>query len=809
MLSRFIAPLTACALVLLAGCATSPEKKPTDDANSDILTPDTILKPAAPIEPTGPTTGISISAQALSDQEPPKPEIQVGTGKFFTKQPNAKEGASGEADVVFNFENQPIQAVIKAILGDLLQENYTIAPNVGGTVTFSTSKPIRRSEALPVLEMLLSANGVSLVRQNDRYTVMATKDAILGRLTPSTASVNSAKGYELRIFPLQYVSPSEMAKLLKPYAKPEAFINIDPNRSLLVMAGTATELQNYQQTIETFDVDWLKGMSVGVFTLQHVEVAKLLPDLLKIFGTEGESPLAGMFRFMPIEQTNSLVVITPQPTYLKSAEEWLYRLDRGGAENAVQLYVYNVKNLKAPDLADYLSQIFLGTSTGSSHRSTTGSVAPGLRPTTLGGRGGSGSSLGSNSNSNSTMSYSNSLRPQSDREKNAPAGGAGTTPGAPGQGNKESDIRISAIEENNQLMVQATPMEWSRIEAALKKLDIMPLQVQIEARILEVSLNGDLNFGVQWYLTGLIGTPQGSAQANGNYPYVYPPGSGGQSFTGNSHDRHRASLGATGNVSPTTSGGFFYSFINRNFEVAINALETSGQAKSLAAPSLLVANNQEAQINVGQQIPITQTFYNGLGTVGTTTTNGSTTNSLATTGSVQYINTGVTLDVKPRVNPGGLVYLDIQQEVSNPGPIPPNGSGNPPINQRLIQTQVAVQSGETLLLGGLIQDNQTTSENGLPLISKIPFLKNLFGNTTNHKDRTELIVLITPRVISNADEGRQVTEEYTRQFQSLAPLRPDPAALHPIAQPPPPPPEPPPAATTQPIQPQEDTSHDH
>jgi len=796
VLSRFIAPLTACALVLLAGCATSPEKKPTD-TNSDILTPDTILKPAAPIEPTGPTTGISISAQALSDQEPPKPELQVGTGKFFIKQPGGKETASGEADVVFNFENQPIQAVIKAILGDLLQVNYTIAPNVGGTVTFSTSKPIRRSEALPVLEMLLSANGVSLVRQNDRYTVMATKDAILGRLTPSTAPVNSAKGYELRIFPLQYVSPSEMAKLLKPYAKPEAFINIDPNRSLLVMAGTATELQNYQQTIETFDVDWLKGMSVGVFTLQHVEVGKLLPDLLKIFGTEGESPLAGMFRFMPIEQTNSLVVITPQQEYLKSAEEWLYRLDRGGAENAVQLYVYNVKNLKAPDLADYLSQIFLGTSTGSSHRSTTGSVAPGLRPTTLGGRGGTGgSSLGSNSNS--TMSYSNSLRPQSDREKNAPAGGPGTTPTAPGQGNKESDIRISAIEENNQLMVQATPMEWSRIEAALKKLDIMPLQVQIEARILEVSLTGDLNFGVQWYLTGLIGTAAGSAEANGQY---------GPQYTGNSHDRHRSSLGAINNVTPTGSGGFFYSFLNKNFEVAINALEMSSRAKSLAAPSLLVANNQEAQINVGQQIPIVQTFYNGLGTVGTST-NGTTTNSLATTGSVQYINTGVTLDVKPRVNPGGLVYLDIQQEVSNPGPTPPGG-GNPAINQRLIQTQVAVQSGETLLLGGLIQDNQTTAENGLPLISKIPFLRNLFGNTTNHKDRTELIVLITPRVISNADEGRQVTEEYTRQFQSLAPLRPDPAAVHPIAQPPSPPPEPPPAATTEPVKPQEDTSHDH
>lgn len=794
MPSRLIAPLTACALVLLAGCATSPEKQPDKGAKTDILTPDTILKPAAPIESTGPETGISISAQALSDQEPPKPELQVGTGKFFTKQPSVRTTGSGEADVVFNFENQPIQAVIKAILGDLLQENYTIAPNVGGNVTFSTSKPIRRSEALPVLQTLLSANGVSLVQQNGRYTVLATKDAIAGRLAPSTASVASAKGYELRIFPLQYVSPSEMAKLMKPYARPEAFINIDPNRSLLVMAGTAEELQNYQQTIETFDVDWLKGMSVGVYTLQHVDVTKLLPDLLKIFGTDGESPLAGMFRFMPIEQTNALVVITPQPEYLKSAEEWLYRLDRGGAENATQLYVYNVKNLKAPDLADYLSQIFLGTSTGSTHRSTTGSVAPGLRPTTLGGRG--GSSVGGTSGG--AMSYQNSLRPQSDREKNAPATGANTpaAAAAAGAGKTETDIRISAIEENNQLMIQATPTEWSRIEAAIKKLDVVPLQVQIEARILEVSLTGDLNYGVQWYLTGLIGTATGSAQANGRY---VPP------FTGNSHDRHRLELGATGNVTPTNSQGFFYSFLNKNFEVAIDALEQNGQAKSLAAPSLLVANNQEAQINVGQQIPVVQTYYNGLGTV--SNTNGTT--SLAQTGSVQYLNTGVTLDVKPRVNPGGLVYLDIQQEVSNPG-APAVTGGNPPINQRLIQTQVAVQSGETLLLGGLIQDNQTQSQVGLPLISKVPFLKNLFGSTKNHNDRTELIVLITPRVIKNSDEGRQVTEEYTRQFQSLAPMRKEMTQPQQPSPPPPPsPPQQPTPAVTEPLKQQEDTPHDH
>lgn len=746
MRSRLTTLLLSLGLALLAGCATPGPKTPKR-GDGDVLTADTILKPASPLPSDEGVSGIAISPKASAGREPPKPEIEVGTAQFFKPQAAPSRGAGGEGQVTFNFENQPIQAVVKAILGDMLQENYTIAPNVGGNVTYSTSKPIRREDAMAVLEMLLSWTGNAMVREGGRYTVLQAKDAIAGKLTPRVGATQQP-GYALRIFPLKYVSPSEMAKLLKPYAKPDAFVSVDPNRSLLVLAGNPAELDNYQRTIDTFDIDWMKGMSIGVFAMQHVEVAKLMPDLDALFGAKGESPLAGMFRFMPIEQTNSMIVITPQPEYLKQAEEWLYRLDRGGAENSVQLYVYNVKNLKAPDLADYLSEIFLGTSGG--HRSSTsGNVGQGLRPVTIGGIGGRGGS---------SMSYQNSLRPQSKDEKAAPASTPSSSTPSASSGNKDSDIRISAIEENNQLMIQATPNEWSQIEAAIKKLDVIPLQVQIEARILEVSLTGALQYGVQWWLGSL-------QSANGVYdnprgPYQYP----------NDHNRHGSTIGAVGppsscsgsSCSPAT---VFWSYINSKFQVQLSALETSGQAKSLSAPSLVVSNNQEAQLSVGQQIPVQQISYTGLGNVNT---NGTTTASGLS--SVQYLNTGVTLDVKPRVNPGGLVYLEISQEVSNPGPVAA-GATNPPINQRQIQTQVAVQSGQTILLGGLIRDDQTDGKSGVPLLSKVPVLRDLFGSTNRSKNRTELIVLITPRVISSVDEARQMTEDYSRQFESLAPLR--------------------------------------
>jgi general secretion pathway protein D len=750
---RLTTLLIVLGIALLAGCATpAPKEKPAQ--NADILTSDNILKPAPKSVPIETETGISLSPKT-NNRPPPKPEIEVGTGKFFNVQPAAKN-TSGEGQVTFNFENQPVQAVVKAILGDMLQENYTIAPNVGGNVTYSTARPIRREDAMPVLEMLLSWTGNALVREGGRYTVLQAKDAIAGKLTPRIGA-SQQPGYGLRIYPLKYVSASQMATLLKPYAKPDAFVSADPNRSLLVLAGNPSELDNYQRTIDTFDVDWLKGMSVGVYTLQHVEVTKLMPDLENIFGTKGESPLAGMFRFMPIEQTNSIIVITPQPAYLKQAEEWLYRLDRGGAENAAQLYVYEVQNIKAADLADYLSQVFLGTS-GTSHRSSTsGSVAPGLRSMTLGGGSGGIGGIGGSSGMGGSggMGYQNSLRPQSTQERNAPVAAAGS--GASGTGKKESDIRISAIEENNQLLIMAQPFEWDQIQTVIHKLDKTPLQVQIEARILEVSLTGALQYGVQWWL-GNLQTAAGKYN-NPNSPYQYP----------NPYHRTGSTVGAAGPLATGSNAATaFYSFINSRFQVQISALESSGVAKTLSSPSLVVNNNQEAMINVGQQIPVTQVSYTGI-------TGVSGTGSVAPAGlsSVTYLNTGVTLDIKPRVNPGGLVYMDISQEVSNPGPLP-NGSAagsNPPINQRQLQTQVAVQDGQTILLGGMIQDTELSSKSSVPLISKIPILSNLFGNTNKSKNRTELIVLITPRVIDNSDDARQMTLDYSRQFESLAPLR--------------------------------------
>jgi len=742
----------------LAGCATlGADQQFNREMASPAAAPAQL--PASKVDDEKP---INIDTEDKSHQKA-EAHIEPGTGQFIdeaaARAPVDARGAA-EGQITFNFENQPIQAVVQAILGSLLHENYTIAPNVTGNVTFSTARPITPEQAMPILQMLLGWTNNALVFKEGRYAVVPVKDAIPGNLTPRIAPPNIAKGYEVRAFPLRYIAATQMQKLLKPYAKTDAVVTADDARNLLVMAGTASELANYQRTIQIFDVDWLKGMSVGVYGLRNMDVAKIMPELDKIFGASGESPLAGMFRFIPMETTNSVIVITPQKEYLEKAESWLYKLDQGVGENGTQLYVYDVKNVKAVDLSDHLNAIFTGQV--SQRSSNSGNVAPGLKPVSIGqfnNRGGVG---GAGSTYNNTAMNQSNQRGRNTAPSNLTTTGTGAaTPTA--TSGKQTDIRITPIEENNQLLVMAAPGEWDSIRAAIHRLDIAPLQVQIEAKILEVTLKGDLKYGVQWWLAGLINNPTGLAGAS-TAVNAYGP-----AFRGNPFDRHEVSLGGGGTAAPT-SGGIFYSFLNKNFQVALNALESSGNSKILSTPSLVVMNNQQAQLTVGTQVSVISASLVGLGGYGGTTTG----TGISTTGIGQanYISTGVTLSITPRVNPGGLVYMEVSQEDTSPdySTVTANNP-NPAINQRNLDTQVAVQSGQTVLLGGMIQDQDGDSRSGVPLLGSIPILGNLFNSTSKHRLRTELIVLITPHVITSSDEAQQMTQEYEQKFESLAPLR--------------------------------------
>ncbi len=755
---RIIAPkFIVLALIAVSGCAGTGDRResPVDESASDELPmgsfesersvsspePPAVSTPqeSAPVDSASPTDALvvapAVAAEATTDADgnpaSARAKVDVGTGKFLNEEASQRrpDSSTTAGEVVFNFEAESLQAVVKAILGDLLQENYVIAPGLAGQVTFATAKPISSDQAMGILEMLLAWNNAAMVYRDGRYTVLPIAQAVPGNLVPRTGPLTDAKGYEVRAVPLRYISATAMQELLTPYARQGAILKADNTRSMIVLAGTRSDLENYLQTIETFDVDWLSGMSVGVYPLERVEAATVVPELEKVFGEGGPTPLAGLFRFMPIERINAVLVITPQSEYLARAEEWLRRLDRGGSESGAQLYVYYVKNVKAVDLGTSLTEVFGGGGSSSVPKpSGIGGVAPGQEAVEL-------------------KSTNTGMR---ERPQAAPKVALQPTSSEGISVVGSEDIRITSIEESNALMIRATPGEYESILSAIKRLDIVPLQVHIEAKILRVDLTGDLTLGVKWFFENSTGLPAVGAQ-NPNF---------NNAQTRPNRDVWRSHAGTIG-----ANGGLAWTFLNREAEAFVDLLQTKGNAQVLSAPSLVVLNNKTANINSGKSIPVSSVSLNSGGIVDPG--NGGVSNTFT---QVQYRDTGITLDVTPRVNPGGLVYMEIKQEKSEPGAASAGVNGNPPVDKSTIQTEIAVQSGETVVLAGLIEEGETISKGGVPGLMNIPVLGRLFGTTTKTKRRQEILVLIKPTVIDSADSARAVTEDYKTQFRGLKPL---------------------------------------
>ncbi|VVP93551.1 Type II secretion system protein D [Pseudomonas fluorescens] len=730
-------------LTLLAGCAQ--QKVPDTDPE---LVHEALRGTGADRRPMASVPMPSTAPQPVPSTTAAGRQVIRGNARFIrdvAPATGARAAEPGSGGVMLNFTSQPIVAIINTIMGDLLQENYSIAQGVTGEVSFSTSRPIPKDQAMGVLESLLGWTNNAMIRQGDRYVILPASQAVAGQLIPSIGMGAPPRGMSVRLYPLQFISATEMQKLLKPFARENAFLLVDPARNVIGMAGTPEELANYQGTIQTFDVDWLRGMSVGVFGLQRANVGELMPELQKVFGSESGTPLAGMLRFLPIERTNSIVVISSQPQYLQEVGQWIRTIDEGGG-NEPQLYVYDVRNMKAADLARYLRQIY---GSGAIQEQAPAQVAPGLSTTILSSPVGSGSGPGRGSvnslgggtaggygsmSGDPSQGATRTFGPTGEEQEgdgNAEGDGLGTAESGGDKGLDDS-TRITAQKSSNQLLVRTRPSHWAEIESAIRRLDNAPMQVQIETRILEVTLSDELNLGVQWYLGNLAGnsTTEGIADA---------PGSQG-------------ALGF-GGVGLGPADALFYSFVGGDLQVAIRALEATGKTQVLSAPSLVVMNNQQAQIQVGDNIPISQTTVNTI-------------NTDTTLSSVEYIQTGVILDVVPRINPGGLVYLDIHQQVSDAGATTSDDI-NPRISTRSIATQVAVQSGETVLLGGLIRQDDVNTRSQVPYLGRIPWLGWLFGASTRSKGRTELIVLITPRVVTSSSEARSVTDEYRDKMRLL------------------------------------------
>ena len=643
------------------------------------------------------------------EKEVPLREIYRGSGSLVNINKARQSTMSEEGDVTLNFQDTPIAEVVKTILSDILGENYAIGEGVSGVVSMRTTRSIPKDSLISVLDNLLRMNGAAILKNENYYEVMSIADAGLAGLSP-VLKLSADRGYQVQIVPLRYIGAKAMAKMLEPVKSGKATVMVDEFRNILTIAGSQSELFSLRDTIAIFDINQLQGMSVGLFRIQHVEAATILTELEAIFGDSAEGPLAGLVRFSVIERLNALMVITPQEDYLSDAETWIRRLDQSENPHGTNMYVYYVQNGQAEHLADLLTQLFEGK-----RRSDMASEQR-----------------------KATIAQTSTARSELDNK--AGKGGRG--------GDRVSSTEIGNISiipdlENNALVILATATDYAQVEKAIKKLDVPPMQVLIEASIVEVTLSDELEYGLQWFFK----------DGHGKFS-----GRGGLNIPSNGNV---SSLGAV-LADPVN-------FTYRVFDAAgtravLNAIAGDSRIDVLSSPSLMVLDNNTATIRVGDQVPIrTEESTNTSST--TIDDDGNFGNTV--TSRIQYRDTGVTLEVTPRVNAGGMVVMEVTLRVDDVDETTTSGIDSPTILQREITTAVAVQSGETIVLGGLIREDKEVADSGVPFLKDIPVLGVLFRSERTAKTKTELVVMITPSAIANPAEARRVTEEYKSKLGGI------------------------------------------
>ena len=708
----------------LAGCSASPP--PPEPPRPAVA----VSAAAAPVVTGAPIPLLSAPAyQGGGTQFYYGNGATLGAAQSEAASPNGAYPDQSGAGMTLNFSNADVRDVAKAVLGDLLKLNYEIDPSVQGTITLTTASPVSRDAVLPIFEQSLLLAGLALVQQNELYRIVPAADAPRQAGAPMIASPGAAvsPGFGLEIVPLRYVAASQMQNLLQPLVPSGSIISVDASRNILMIAGTTDQRAAILQDVALFDVDQLAGKSFALFHPHAVDAEDLVRGLNAIMGGPNGENLAGVVQLIALDRLNAVLAIASQPRYLPELQQWVLRLDQPSESNQQQLYVYRVQNGKAADLAAVLSSAFAPNAAAAAPNAPA-AAAPNAN-------GASDASLNPllGSLSQPTPSTPQGL-PQAQPDAQQPADDNGGTQDQTDAGGDAgevtgfgADIKITADNVNNALLIRCLPSEYAEIQQALAQLDVQPLQVMIEASVAEVTLTNQLQYGIQYYFK-------------------------------NSHVQVVQSNTASSAISAALPGFAAILQEGDSIPLVLSALQALTTVTVLSAPEVLVLNNQTASLQVGDEVPIE------------TEQSQSTITSTATIiNSIQYANTGVILKVTPRVNAGGLVTMDISQEVSEVATTTSSTLNTPTISERQIGTSVAIHDGQTVALGGLISDNRNHGKSGVPFLQNIPYLGDLFSTTNDSVDRTELLVLLTPHVIGDADQAQAVTDELRAKLDETLP----------------------------------------
>ena len=633
-----------------------------------------------------------------------EPQVFSGTGQFVAAPlPRPPITLDGEA-VMVNFEQAPLAEVVHSILGETLGLDYVIEHPINGEITLRTRSPIPQDQLLPILESLLMNNGVVMIRgPEDRFYVSGSDTA--RKTVPRFDSAPTA-GFSNVIVRLQHISATEMASILEPVTNPDAFVRIDNRRNLLILAGTQIQLEGWLDIVSTFDIDQLAGVSVGVFPVVSAGVEEIFADLEQVLGSaSADDPEGGIAAMVRVVPVERLSsILVISPRKHYIKKVGNWIASLDNIERQGSEPQINVYKVRNGNAAQ-LAGLLSTIYGGLGGKSGGGAQRQGVAPGMKQGRAGATGSLEAGMINGA-------------ESRGGPGSGGG-------QFELEDGVRVVADEYNNSLLVMATPYEYERIEKSLIKLDVVATQVLIEASIIEVTLTDGLEYGLEWAFNDNLG--------------------GG--------DTGRGLLDLGGGLGPQVPG-FSYTVSDSADAVkaVVNALAEKSLINVISTPSVMVLDNHTASIHVGDQQPIRSA---------STVTNGGNVQQ-----SIQYKDTGVKLRVTPSVNDGRLVTLQIEQSITDVGSVDA-ATGQRTFLERNVSSTVAIRSGESVVLGGLIRDNESQGRSGVPLLMDIPVLGSLFSTTTQDTSRTELLIFISPRVVEGEDELRDLNLEMRRRMKGL------------------------------------------
>lgn len=687
-----------------------------------------------------------------------------------------------------NLTGASLTEVIDILARDL-HINYILDPSVTGKVTINTYGEMKAVDVRNLLETILRMNGYTMVQVGNIYRIIKSADASHLPVSPTSDAANIPDNEQpvLSLVFLKYVTAAEMAKLLESFTGEGSKMVAYEPANLLILMDNARNMHRTLELIGTFDAETMANQRVQTFTLTNGRASDLAKELETIFKGYAISDKASAVRFIPIDRISTIIAIANNPTAFHDVKSWVDKLDiparvtAGSTDN----HVYKLKYGRAEIVGNVIAQLYgtqvagnlggygltgyggyshgiggsgggggfgggggssfgagggfgnSGSGFGSSNNSGFGSSNSGFGGNNnLGGGGfgtggnnsGFGSSLGTSTFSGQSAGGASTGTAAA---ANTPFGSA-VSPGSdqtgqylsPTNSNNPRGPRIVPNPYDNTLLVQSTAEQWSSIQTLLTQIDVSPRQVLVDAKIYEVTLTGNLQYGVEAMLKARDST---SRSLLGNF---------------------------TGAAGATLSAGTLVGQ-SRELLATVTALETRSLAKSISAPQIIATDSIPASITVGSEVPTTSAVSVATGLGG------------ATTSAIQNVGTGVNLNIIARVNASGVVTMVIDQDISAAQPNSSSSIDSPSFSERNISTQVTVEDGDTIAIGGIIEDDKTSTNGGIPFLNRIPYVGGLFGSKTYSTTRTELIVFLTPHVIYDTSQITDATEEIKQHMRML------------------------------------------